>query len=48
MYYKKNYKLMSKKEATQEKKLINLYNQVNGSNITIASVGITPVIASRK
>lgn len=47
-YFKKDYKLMSIKQADKDLKLINLYNQVNGSNINITSVGITPVIVSRK
>ena len=42
MYYKKVYRkeIISKKEIEKQKKLISLYNQLNGTSYTLDSVGI--------
>ena len=42
MYYKKVYskEIISKKEVEKQKKLISLYNQLNGTSYTLDSVGI--------
>lgn len=42
-YYKKNHELLDAKEVARQKKLINLYNQVNGTSINTASVGISTI-----
>lgn len=41
-YYKKNMSrnIVSKKEADKQKKLISLYNQLNGTGYDLSSVGI--------
>lgn len=41
-YYKRNMSrnIVSKKEADKQKKLISLYNQLNGTSYDLSSVGI--------
>lgn len=38
--YKKNNEVISKASVTKEQKLINMYNQLYGTNYTVESVGI--------
>lgn len=39
--YKQNNSIINKKDYDKEKKLINLYNQVNGTDYNPASVGLS-------
>ena len=39
-YYKRDREVISNKEAEKQKKLISLYNQLNGTAYTLDSVGI--------
>ena len=39
-YYKRNREVISTKEADKQKKLISLYNQLNGTSYGLSSVGI--------
>lgn len=38
--YKRNHKAIDKANVTKEQKLINMYNQLYGTNYTVESVGI--------
>lgn len=38
--YKRNYKAIDKADVVKEQKLINMYNQLYGTDYTIQSVGI--------
>lgn len=40
IYYKRDKKIIDTKDVTKEKKLINMYNQLYGTDYTIDSVGI--------
>ena len=40
MTYKKDREVISNKEAEKQKKLISLYNQLNGTSYDLSSVGI--------
>ena len=39
-YYKRDREVISNKEAEKQKKLISLYNQLNGTSYDLNSVGI--------
>lgn len=39
-YYKRDREVISKKDADKQKKLISLYNQLNGTSYDLSSVGI--------
>lgn len=39
-YYKRDREVISNKEAEKQKKLISLYNQLNGTSYDLSSVGI--------
>lgn len=45
--YKRNHKAIDKANVTKEQKLINMYNQLYGTDYTIESVGIEVVKRNR-